>query len=86
MPEANDPVEEMYDLLAMELLNRLRTPACSACGTHGLAAAELNQIRQFLSDNEMKRIIRANPKGPKMLPRDLPFGPEASEQPVQKLG
>ena len=86
MSDANDPVEEMYDLLAVELLNRLRTPACSACGTHGLAAAELTVIRQFLSDNEMKRVIRSHPKGPQLLPRDLPFGPESSEHPVQKHG
>jgi len=85
MADANDPVEQMYDLLAVELLNMLKTPACDKCGTHGLSSSHLTVIRQFLSDNEMKRIVLSRPTGPAPIGRVLPFGSEDGEQPVQKL-
>lgn len=83
MAADHDPVEEMYDLLAMELLNRLKTPACPKCDTHGLTSSELTVIRQFLSDNEMKRVIRSR-AGPQSIGRTLPFEPPDSDTPVQR--
>jgi hypothetical protein len=84
MPEAeNDPIEELYDLLTTELLAVLRTPACKECGTHGLSPQMLTVARQFLSDNEMKRVARSSHRGPKPLAA-LPFEPGEGEQPVQR--
>lgn len=80
---SNDVIERLYDGLAEELVRRLETPACPHCGTHGLSASEMGVMRQFLSDNEMRRITR--PRGGEVPSiRKLPVFPEDGEEPVQR--
>lgn len=66
------PKLELHNLLAEELLRRLKLPPCEACGRGPASHQELTVIRQFLSDNGVTSVAR--PGTPlRSLTSDLPF-------------